>query len=107
MLKSLAIAAFAAAWLPGLPAAEEFTGTIEIFEYSLFRSVNGEVYTPRIEGEGAQRLFADKFRDLDKSEPICFLVAFTGELSAEHDFVERRIVRIQTWRDLDLVPCRS
>lgn len=87
-------------------ADDRFAGVLTIFEHASFRTVDGEIYSIRVEGEEAQGLIAEKVREADKSESLCLHLAFSGRLLTEEDFVGRRTVVINRLSDIETVDCR-
>ena len=87
-------------------ADDRFAGILTIFEHASFQTVDGEIYSIRVEGEDAQALIAEKVRESDKSESLCLRLAFSGQLLTEDDFVGRPIVVINRLNDIEVVDCR-
>lgn len=73
--------------------------------HSSFRTVNGEFYSVRVQGDEARSLLAGPVRESDKSEPLCLDLVFGGRLLDEEDFVGRKIVAIKTLDHLERVAC--
>lgn len=85
---------------------EEFAGVVQVFEDSVFRAANGEIYAIRAQGDEAQRRIAGAIREWDKTEPLCLRLTFSGQLLVEEDFVGRRIVAIKKLGSLEVIECQ-
>lgn len=85
---------------------EKFSGVLQMVRGHLsFRTVNGELYSVRIEDDEARSLIARQVRESDKSEPLCLALDFAGQLPGEEDYVGREIVAIKTLDHIERVAC--
>lgn len=82
-----------------------FSGTIEIFEHSLFRSDDGRILAIRIEGPDAQSQLASQIRAHDKSQILCLRADFEGHLIDDKDATNRQVVSVVSFRDLHVTEC--